>query len=179
MPPGIVLIRPWGAEQRHGASAPPAFGPASAVPSAHPAASAATGLAIKRRRRSSTPPAAPRAARAQSYVRGGVEHAHHMCLTYRTRAALPWPRPHCARCVPWRAADAAAPHGCMLLDLAFAWSVSPQSVVCPVLRGGVGWEGRRSVRDACACELEQERARTLHPIKSQGKVSGDAELSTF
>jgi hypothetical protein len=89
-----------------------------------------------------------------------------MCPTYRTRAALPWPRPHCARCVPWRAADAAAPHGCMLLDLAFAWSVSPQSVVCPVLRGGVGWEGRRSVRDACACELEQERARTLHPIKS-------------
>ena len=86
-----------------------------------------------------------------------------MCPTYRTRAALPWPRPHCARCVPWRAADAAAPHGCTLLDLAFAWSVSPQSVVCPVLRGGVGWEGRRSVRDACACELEQERARTLHP----------------
>ena len=37
-------------------------------------------------------------------------------------------------------------------------------VLCCVV--GLGWEGRRSVRDACACELEQERARTLHPIKS-------------
>ena len=76
-----------------------------------------------------------------------------MCPTYRTRAALPWPRPHCARCVPWRAADAAAPHGCMLLDLAFAWSVSPQSVVCPVLRGGVGW----AAEEECTGRM---RART-------------------
>ena len=67
--------------------------------------------------------------------------------------------PHCAHCVLWRAADAAAP-GCTLLDIAFAWSVSPQYIVCPGLSGG--GEGGGGVRDARACELKQEQERVLH-----------------